>query len=626
MVSRSFPAPQPGASLMLAFRPKLTLIVGSNTLAASRAFNALETGSAIVILARGGIGAACDELKWRAQNAELEILDYNQLAGPSGVTHGVDPEVAAIEYFLDTRTAAPVSLVFVTDTLISSDPLFRRSKASATQIYHVCKKRSIPVNITDMPGLCDFTMCATHRFQHPQTATATPLQVSVTTNGRGCRLASRIKREVVAKLTAQAGAAVEKVGRLRDLAKNSSGDIEDAENELNEEITVPSPNGPVEQRSPKALADAEESEMERTRRRMKWVAQISEYWSMSQLANLGERDMTSILAGELLPPGSVPSDTLTQLGPSQHELALSPPKKPGRVLLVGSGPGHPSLLTLAAHAALTREADLVLTDKLVPAGVLALIPATTEVRVARKFPGNADAAQQEMMDMALAAARAGRTVVRLKQGDPALYGRVGEELLFLRTHGIDTLIIPGISSALAAPLFAQIPVTQRGAADSLVVCTGVGRGGARGRLPGYERGRTLVLLMGVARLAGMVDALLSGSGDSLAYPPYIPAAVIERASMPDQRVVFAPLCDIVAALESVGEQRPPGLLVVGWAVLSLCGKGDMTVLDECEDGVESLEARDSNRIKQWLEGRPWRVNEGLDPLWDMFENPTTPSA
>ncbi|THG99200.1 hypothetical protein EW145_g7301 [Phellinidium pouzarii] len=128
--------------------------------------------------------------------------------------------------------------------------------------------------------------------------------------------------------------------------------------------------------------------------------------------------------------------------------------------------------------------------------------------------------------------------------------------------------------------------------------------------------------MGVARLSSMIDMLLSGSGGretEARYPSYIPAAVLERASMPDQRVVSAPLCDIVAALESVGEQRPPGLLVVGWAVLSLWGAGDMTVLDESEENVEGREARDLERVKGWLEGHRWRVKEGLDPLWDAFD-------
>src|SRR3984957_19354825 len=100
---------------------------------------------------------------------------------------------------------------------------------------------------------------------------------------------------------------------------------------------------------------------------------------------------------------------------SMHLLSLSPPKPSmGRILLVGSGPGHPSLLTLAAHTALTKRADLVLSDKLVPAAVLALVPAHTEVRIARKFPGNAEGAQNEMMEAAVAAAKKGLTVVRVR--------------------------------------------------------------------------------------------------------------------------------------------------------------------------------------------------------------------
>lgn len=617
MSSNQYATLQRGASLMLAFRARTTVIVGSNRLAATRAFSALEADSTVVVLAKGGVSAACEELKWREQNKELEIIDFDQLSGPSETSR--DSDAAAFESFLDSQTPGSVSLVFITDTLINSDTSSRRSQSSATELYHACRRKNIPVNVTDMPALCDFTVCTTHRFSDSKTGNATPLQVAITTNGQGCRLASRLKREVVAKLAPEAGVAVEKVGQLRRLAKSQLDTLEDVENELNEETTVSTPNRPVEQRSATCF-EVEESEAQRARRRMKWVAQISEYWSLSQLAGLTEGEMTELLAGELRNPAQPPdqSSTISPL-PSQHGISLSQPTKAGRVLLVGSGPGHPSLLTLAAHDALTRAADLVLTDKLVPAGVLALIPPHVEVRVARKFPGNAEGAQQELMDFALEGARAGRTVVRLKQGDPALYGRVGEELLFLRSHGVDALIVPGISSALAAPLLAQIPVTQRGAADSLAVCTGVGRGGAKGRIPGYERGRTLVLLMGVARLESMVSTLIAGDASSLAaaYPPNVPAAIVERASMPDQRVITAPLCDIVAALESVGEQRPPGLLVVGWAVLSLWGKGDMTVLDEHKDNAEML-VRDKERVERWLEGRRWRVSEGLDPLWDVF--------
>lgn len=173
-----------------------------------------------------------------------------------------------------------------------------------------------------------------------------------------------------------------------------------------------------------------------------------------------------------------------------------------------------------------------------------------------------------------------------------------------------------MSSVLAGPVFAGIPVTQRGAAESFIVCTGVGRQGKEVKLPGYERSRTLVVLMGVARLPQLLDTLQSTEETVQArrggspYPAHTPIALIERASMPDQRVVFSTLQHIAAALDSVGEQRPPGMLVIGWSILSLWGKGDVSVLDENADVL------DEERVTTWLDGKRWRVKEGLDPGWE----------
>lgn len=178
-------------------------------------------------------------------------------------------------------------------------------------------------------------------------------------------------------------------------------------------------------------------------------------------------------------------------------------------------------------------------------------------------------------------------------------------------------MIPGVSSALAGPTLAGIPVTQRGVAESLVVCTGVGRGGKDVELPGYVRGRTVVVLMGVARLAQVVRALLGddreGKQGGQAYPPHTPIAIIERASMPDQRVIESTLRDVGQGMESVGEQRPPGMMVVGWAVLALWGKGDVDVLGEADT---TREGRDEERVRKWLGGHRWRVREGLDGGWE----------
>jgi uroporphyrin-III C-methyltransferase len=204
---------------------------------------------------------------------------------------------------------------------------------------------------------------------------------------------------------------------------------------------------------------------------------------------------------------------------------------------------------------------------------------------------------------------------QLKQGDPSVFGRAGEEILYFRSHGFEPIVIPGVSSALAGPTFAGIPVTQRGVAESLIICTGVGRQGKEIQLPGYQRSRTLVILMGVARLTQVVKALTSeeeGSNarrEGLAYPLHTPVAIIERASMPDQRVTFSTLKDIVKALDSAGEQRPPGMIVVGWSVLSLSGEGNVTVLDGPSD-------QDEERIRGWLGcGISWKVEEGLAKGW-----------
>lgn len=171
---------------------------------------------------------------------------------------------------------------------------------------------------------------------------------------------------------------------------------------------------------------------------------------------------------------------------------------------------------------------------------------------------------------------------------------------------------------MAAPTFAGIPVTQRGVVESFIVCTGVGRKGREVQLPGYERSRTLVVLMGVARLAQVVQALtdekeVASKREGAAYPRNTPIAIIERASMPDQRVLTSTLENVVEALDSCGEQRPPGMMIIGWSVLALWGKGDVEVL---EDGQVQ---RDVERVKRWLDDQGWRVQEGLSSGWEDFQ-------
>jgi uroporphyrin-III C-methyltransferase len=341
---------------------------------------------------------------------------------------------------------------------------------------------------------------------------------------------------------------------------------------------------------------------------MRWLAQVCEYWPLRRLAEIGEEDVEGILR-------SYPGNNTTTAAPGGGFSKPSQSQR-GRVILAGSGPGHPDLLTRATYKAI-QTADLILADKLVPAGVLDLIPRRTPVSIARKFPGNADRAQEELLEQALDGVRAGKTVLRLKQGDPFIYGRGGEEVAFFRQHGLGdrVVVLPGITSSLSAPLFAGIPPTQRDVADQVLVCTGTGKKGKAPQPPEFVGSRTVVFLMALHRIEGLVAELTgyteeekrqqqqqqdSGSeGESQAaeqqqqrtrrtlWPLNTPCAVIERASCPDQRVIRTTLRFVAEAIEQEGS-RPPGLLVVGRACEALYTpeKGRSWVV---EDGFKGLD-------------------------------------
>ena len=700
----------------------------------------------------------------------------------------------------------------VTNTLHSSTSAAREEErasdpiSQAQLLARLCRRRRIPITVADRPELCDFSFPASHRFMLASDASsqssserntsrqkkASCLQVAVTTNGKGCRLAGRIRREIVTLLPKNVADAVENIGMMRGMAKARDSDPEEQQKrrersrsrsrsigaqareqegkesrthlngggssvngndhtatrrppsiaEGDDESFDPTPiNSPVPQLHHKgsssplnsyfavptkadqtllsravnasltqAQAQAQKGDQfslptheheqqpepaaeddERTKRRMRWVAQMSEYWPIDYLGRLDREKMQSLLDeyhereenGTATPtPATVerarpaanvdalaeapnwtgavseteeePSrgrlakaeadaGSWAQRRPSQHSLILPPPpasrNNKGHIYILGSGPGHPALLTFFAYKLLTSpDTHLVLSDKLVPSPILALIPPSTPLVIARKFPGNAEGAQSELIALALqAAVKEGKNVVRLKQGDPFVYGRGGEEVLAFRKAGVESTVVPGISSSLAGPALLGMAVTQRGAADSMILCTGVGRGGKKVTLPGYERARSLVLLMGVARLQAVVDILTKPAEGIIkqgtesdrggaAFPPYLPIAVVERASSADQRVIASTLDGIVSAIEQVGEQRPPGMIIIGWSVLALEGAGDTSTLDDAdsvadamaggvlskEQGEEELKGKDLARVARWLNGQRFLVREGLD--------------
>lgn len=248
---------------------------------------------------------------------------------------------------------------------------------------------------------------------------------------------------------------------------------------------------------------------------------------------------------------------------SQHTKA-----DPGgpRLTLVGAGPGAPELLTLAAVQAVD-SAQLIVADRLIPPQTLALLCRRgQEVVVAQKEYGRAHVAQEEIYAACLRGLQRGWHVVRLKGGDPLVFGRGGEELRHFRALGYNVRLVPGVSSSLAAPLLAGIPVTHRGVADQLLIATAHGKEDTDPHFQPYSPWRTDVFMMGALRLASLARKLQSQYG----FPADVPVAVIENASLPQQRQLVTVLSR-VAAEAAAANYGPPSVIVVGWTVTALRG-------------------------------------------------------
>jgi len=237
---------------------------------------------------------------------------------------------------------------------------------------------------------------------------------------------------------------------------------------------------------------------------------------------------------------------------------------PGRVALVGAGPGDPGLLTVRAREMLA-DANYVLHDALVSPETLALCGPSAQLEDVGKRAGRASARQEAINDRLIELARQGHLVVRLKGGDPFVFGRGGEEMRALVEAGIDVVAVPGVSAAIAAPAAAGIPLTMRGVSSSLAVTTG--EGGAAGdhiaRLAAAAD--TLVVLMAHARLPQLTSEIAAVLG------PGRPAAVVSSASMPEQKVVTGTLGDL-AARSADAELGSPATLIVGDVVAQVASR------------------------------------------------------
>ncbi|EAA36506.3 uroporphyrin-III C-methyltransferase [Neurospora crassa] len=557
-------------------REHVHLIIGSNPLAASRVAQSLSVGAKPILIApveSDMTPTAADSQQNQKRELHHNLANYIS----SGALTHLDRPFADEDLTTLGRSEVDnvVDAVFVT----------QHDQLLAERISALCKRKRIPVNVLDNPALCSFSLLSVH--------VDGPLQIGVTTNGRGCKLASRIRREVASALPKGLGAACARLGDVRRRIITEDAEARTAAGSAIAAAVNEGVDDSIDQSATfnKLVTELDVQAEAAKTRRMRWLAQVCEYWPLKKLVEITDDDVESILQAypgfssdnSSASPQPVLPGAVSEGGSSSTTTTSSSSNgRIGRIFLAGSGPGHPDLLTRATYKAI-QSADLILADKLVPSGVLDMIPRRTPVSIARKFPGNADRAQEELLEQALEGVRAGKTVLRLKQGDPFIYGRGGEEVAFFREHGLGdrVVVLPGITSSLSAPLFAGIPATQRDVSDQVLICTGTGKKGKPPAPPEYVGSRTVVFLMALHRIGGLVKELTTrlGEADGVAevqegekqralWPLDTPCAVIERATCPDQRVMRTTLRYVEQAIEQEGS-RPPGLLVVGRACEAL---------------------------------------------------------
>jgi uroporphyrin-III C-methyltransferase len=236
--------------------------------------------------------------------------------------------------------------------------------------------------------------------------------------------------------------------------------------------------------------------------------------------------------------------------------------RPGTVYLVGAGPGDPELITMKGARVLSR-AQVVVYDALVQESLLDMAPKDAELIYMGKRCGRSCPSQEEINAELIAQAKAGKAVVRLKGGDPFVFGRGGEEVLALSAAGVPCQVIPGVTAGVSVPAALGIPVTHRGASGSVAFVTGHPGSGLKDPVD-WERlataVSTIVIYMGLTRLPEIADRLISAG-----LPADTPSAVISQGTGAGQRQVVAPISELFAAANTAGIEAP-ALIVIGKVV------------------------------------------------------------
>lgn len=238
-------------------------------------------------------------------------------------------------------------------------------------------------------------------------------------------------------------------------------------------------------------------------------------------------------------------------------MSSTPAPNPGKVWLVGAGPGDPDLLTLRA-ARLIMRASLIVYDGLVDPAILAMAPASARLVSVAKHRARHTMQQDDINALLVTEALKGHDVVRLKGGDPFIFGRGGEEAEACRAAGVPVEVVPGISAAIGAAAAVQLPLTHRRAASVVSFVAGQCKGLSDQNWAGLAGvGRTLVIYMGVATSEAIAEKLIA---DGLS--PEMPVAVIENATRPAMRVLRSPLAGL-PALVARNKIKSPAIIIIG---------------------------------------------------------------
>jgi len=225
------------------------------------------------------------------------------------------------------------------------------------------------------------------------------------------------------------------------------------------------------------------------------------------------------------------------------------------VYLVGAGPGDPELITIKAQKAL-KKADVIIYDRLINKEILEYAREDAKLIYVGKRAGKHSKSQEEINNIIVGEARKNKTVVRLKGGDPFIFGRGGEELLALKSHGIKTKVIPGITSAIGVPTAAGLPITHRGISTSFTIVTGHEDPTKEKKQVHWDyKADTIIILMGVGNLKENTRELMRYR------PADTPVCAIENGTTEKERITFATLEDI-----STKDIKPPAIIIIGHIV------------------------------------------------------------